>query len=193
MRLQFNLDSVQRDLDVARFSAKATLADLVENVTGTRPAADSTLWLDDREVRADSLLARLELLDGMRISREPLRPALPLKGWSITQAGGLEAGGVLQPPVDRPLAIGRSPQADLSIASASVSWDHVHIQRDDVGLRVIDQGSTNGTFAYSSEVDGLKVDSSTGQSVAVDTTLAVGGSTLLLRESLQENPAPRAG
>lgn len=46
----------------------------------------------------------------------------------------------------RPIAIGRSPAADLVIADAQVSWTHATVWQDQGRVFVRDLGSSNGTF-----------------------------------------------
>ncbi len=54
---------------------------------------------------------------------------------------------------ERPLVIGRSREADITVEDANVSRRHAEIRRDDGAYWIVDLGSTNGV-----EVNGRKVD-----------------------------------
>ena len=90
-------------------------------------------------------------------------------------------------PGSRPLAVGRSPQADLTLDSPSASWSHVTIEREEDGVRVRDAGSTNGTL-----VDGVEVDAD-GLLVEDEAVVVAGGTAITLRRELVETPAPAPG
>ncbi|MEO0649134.1 MAG: SpoIIE family protein phosphatase [Planctomycetota bacterium] len=61
---------------------------------------------------------------------------------ALREASGLERLVAL---TDRPLSIGRDPQADLCLAGAGVSRRHCELRLVDGGARIRDLGSTNGT------------------------------------------------
>jgi hypothetical protein len=73
-------------------------------------------------------------------------------------ASGVGAGSLLLPNNDRyvlvehPVAIGRSPECDITIVDSNVSRRHAEIQPRGDGFVVVDLGSTNGT-----RVNGVRV------------------------------------
>ncbi|GAB3749855.1 FtsK/SpoIIIE domain-containing protein [Microlunatus parietis] len=152
MRLLIDLDGSPREIEVSRSTHSATLGDLVAETCGQRIGDDTTLCVDETAYPADTLLSDLMLLEGSTVSRAPLQRPEPISGWTATLSGGLDAGRVVPVPANRPLIIGRSPQADLSVDSASTSWEHATVTLEGDGVRIRDAGSTNGTL-----VDGRKI------------------------------------
>ena len=96
-------------------------------------------------------------------------------------------GSTVPVPQSRPLLIGRSPQADISVDSPSVSWSHASVEHDGDGLRVRDSGSTNGTL-----VDGVEVGED-GILVENQAVVLVGGSAITLWQGSSESLAPAPG
>ena len=187
MRLVIDVDDNPCEVEVAQFADVATLGDLVAAAVGVTLAADETLWVDQSRHDAGELLSAVTLLEGSRVARESLvRPQL-LRGWSATVSGGLHAGRTVAIPTSRPLAVGRSPQADLTLDSPSASWSHVTVEREEEGLRVKDAGSTNGTL-----VDGIEVPEE-GVLVTDEAVVLAGGTSITLRRDLAETPAPAPG
>ncbi|HEX7739514.1 MAG TPA: FtsK/SpoIIIE domain-containing protein [Marmoricola sp.] len=150
-------------------------------------APDEVWWVDDTEHRGDELVRDLLLLDGSVLSGSRSTAVEPIKGWSVSMSGGPDAGVTVAVPLDRPLVIGRSPQADLQIDSPSLSWTHVTVTREGKGARINDAGSTNGTY-----VDGAKL-AANGVLATGDTTVIAGGAAFTVRPDLAENLAPRPG
>ncbi|MFC7623808.1 FtsK/SpoIIIE domain-containing protein [Microlunatus sp. GCM10028923] len=146
MRLLIDLDGSPHEIEVSRSTHSATLADLVAETCGQRISDDTTLCVDETAYPADTLLSDLMLLEGSTVSRAPLQRPEPLSGWTATLSGGLDAGRVVAIPANRPLVIGRSPHADLSVESASTSWEHATVTLEGDGVRIRDAGSTNGTL-----------------------------------------------
>ena len=81
-----------------------------------------------REHTANARLSDLLLLEGTRVARSRLDPPRPVRGWAALISGGLDAGRTVAVPAKRPLLIGRSPQADLTVDSASASWSHATVE-----------------------------------------------------------------
>ena len=187
MRLVIDVDGNPCEIEVAQFADAATLADLVSSAIGLAVGADETLWVDERRHTAGDQLRSLTLLDGSRIGRDRLVRPEPVRGWSATVSGGLHAGATVVVPGARPLAVGRSPQADLTLDSPSASWSHVTIEREEDGVRVRDAGSTNGTL-----VDGVEVGAD-GLLVEDEAVVVAGGTAITLRRALTETPAPAPG
>ena len=187
MRLVIDVDGNPCEIEVAQFADAATLADLVSSAIGLAVGADETLWVDERRHTAGDQLRSLTLLDGSRIGRDRLARPEPVRGWSATVSGGLHAGATVVVPGARPLAVGRSPQADLTLDSPSASWSHVTIEREEDGVRVRDAGSTNGTL-----VDGVEVGAD-GLLVEDEAVVVAGGTAITLRRALTETPAPAPG
>lgn len=146
MRLLIDIDGSPREIEVSRSTPSATLADLVAETCGQRLADDTTLFVDDTAFAADTQLSEVMLLEGSQVSRAPLDRPQPMTGWTATLAGGIDAGPVVAIPANRPLIIGRSPQADISVDSISTSWEHAAVTLEAEGVRVRDVGSTNGTL-----------------------------------------------
>lgn len=187
MRLVIDSAGTRQEVSLGQVATEATLADLVEAACGTAPEPDEPWWVDDQQHLAGDQVGDLTLLEGSRIARS--RPERPeqLRGWTAILSGGLRAGAAVPIPRSRPLLMGRSPQADLPVDSASVSWTHVSVEREDDGVRIKDAGSTNGT-----SVDGLEVPEE-GVLVTEDSTVVAGGSTFLLCQNPREVPAPAPG
>ena len=217
MRLAIELDGVRHEVETSQYAETATLADLVEAVCGTSVAGEETLWVDDHEHTGNARLSDLLLFFSPRArgSRaRGLRTPQPLRGWAALMSGGLDAGRTIPAPTTRPMLIGRSPQADLTVDSPSASWSHARVEvatevegKDEVeetesrnsradaqpqpgkrkveGLRVTDDGSTNGTF-----VDGVKVPDEGVFITDDEAVLVVGGTSVTLRRQLAETLAP---
>ena len=89
---------------------------------------DDTLWVDDSQHTGNARLSDLLLLEGTRVARSRLETAQPVRGWAALVSGGLDAGRTIAVPTKRALFIGRSPQADLTVDSASASWSHATVE-----------------------------------------------------------------
>nr|WP_269468894.1 FtsK/SpoIIIE domain-containing protein [Paeniglutamicibacter quisquiliarum] len=181
------LDGQRLDRELGSFAPGTTLAQLVAAAGGSAPAPGSTLYVDAAAVPADTPLEELLLLEGSTISLAPLPRPEPVRGWSATLSGGMEAGDLVPLPAHRPLLIGRSPQADLVLGTESASWNHASLELEDGGVRVRDAGSTNGTLLAGEPVD------ADGVLLTSPATLVMGGTTVLLRPEITENRAPEPG
>ena len=187
MRLVIDAEGVRHEISLAQVAEHATVADLLESAAAVRAAADEEWWLDDQPHTAGERISDLTLLEGSRLARTPLQRPEQLGGWSVTLSGGLRAGGVVEVPRSRPLVLGRSPQADLTVDSASLSWTHVTIEREGEGVRVKDAGSTNGTY-----LDGTKLESE-GTLITEEAVVMAGGSVFTVRPDSAEALAPAPG
>ncbi len=187
MRLVIAVDDLPCEVEVPQHAEAATLGDLVAAGVGVVLAPGETLWVDEHRYAAEDLLRDVTLLEGSRIGREPVSRPEPLRGWAALVSGGLHTGTAVAVPTSRPLTIGRSPQADLTLDSPSVSWSHVSVERDGEGLRVRDAGSTNGTL-----VEGVEVGEE-GVLVESEAVVVVGGTSISLRRDPGETPAPPPG
>ena len=187
MRLVIEVDGTRDEVELAQAVETATLADLVEHACDLRLSAEETLWVDGHRHDAGDLVHDLNLLEGSRIARSPLERPEPMKGWAASVSGGLDVGYTVSVPTHRPLLIGRSPHADLTVDSPSTSWNQASVEHEDDGLRVRDAGSTNGTF-----VDGVKIDDE-GVLLDDDGVILVGGATITLWRGSQEALAPAPG
>lgn len=187
MRLVIDVDGTRHPVELAQAAETAALADLVEHACGVQLAHDETLWVDGRRHDAGDLVSGVSLLEGTRIARSPLDRAEPIDGWAASLSGGLDAGLTVPVPTRRPLLIGRSPHADITIDSPSVSWSHATVEHDGDGLRIRDDGSTNGTTVDGEEVpeDGLLVEN--------DAVIGIGGATITLWRGAAEALAPAPG
>jgi len=187
VRLVIDFDGTRHEVVAAQHADAATLADLVEAVCAVRLAHDDVVWVDEHQHAAGDRISSVTLLEGSRIARTRLDRHVPIKGWSAILSGGLTAGRVVRVPSSRPLLIGRSPQADVTIDSASASWSHVTVEQEGEGVRIKDAGSTNGTF-----VDGEKIDEN-GVLVDGEVVVTVGGTSVTLRRRTREPLAPQPG
>jgi FHA domain-containing protein len=77
---------------------------------------------------------------------------------------------------EKPLVIGRSREADITVEDANVSRRHAEIRRDDGAYWIVDLGSTNGV-----ELNGRKVDRA---KLSHEDTVVVGRTDLVF-----ENPS----
>ena len=151
MHLVIEVDGTRREVELAQAAETATLADLVEHACNVPLPADVPLWVDDHRHEAGDLVRDVALIEGSRIGRSPAEQAVPVRGWAASLSAGLDAGWTVPVPTGRPLLIGRSPQADITLDSPSASWSHATVEHDGEGLRVRDAGSTNGTFVRGDE------------------------------------------
>ncbi|MGZ6881097.1 MAG: FHA domain-containing protein, partial [Mycobacteriaceae bacterium] len=54
--------------------------------------------------------------------------------------------------------VGRDPQCDIVITDARVSWQHAVLRLDDGHWLLVDDGSTNGTYAEDRRIDRIEID-----------------------------------
>ena len=186
MRVVIELDDQRRSVEVDRWRGSATLAELVE-AAGCSVGPDDDLFVDASAVSVGTPLRELVLLEGSRVARTATTRPARVAGWNVTLAGGLAVGRVVEVPRTRPLVVGRSPQADLVLPTASASWEHCTVELDDDGVLIRDSGSTNGTV-----VAGEKVGAE-GVRVTEGTTVIVGGAVLIVRPDLPESTVPAPG
>ncbi len=187
MHLVIDVDGVRHEVELAQAAEKATLVDLVEHACDVVLSPEETLWVDDRRHLAGDLVRSVGLLEGSSLGRSPAEHAEAILGWAASVSGGMDSGLTVPVPQNRPLLIGRSPQADVTIDSPSVSWSHASVEHDGDGLRVRDSGSTNGTM-----VDGVEVDED-GILVGNHAVVLVGGAAITLWQGSSEALAPAPG
>lgn len=187
MRLLIELDDRRDAVEVDGWSGASSLGDLVSAAIGLTLEPGTTLAVDGHRTSVDTPLRDLVLLEGSRIGRTPEERPLGTDGWTVTLAGGLEAGVVVPVPRGRKLVVGRAPQADVVLPTESASWEHCTVEREDDGVRVRDAGSTNGTVIAGERID------AEGVLLTGTTSVIVGGAVLLVRPALDEVPVPAAG
>jgi S-DNA-T family DNA segregation ATPase FtsK/SpoIIIE len=187
MRLLIELDDRRDAVEVDGWSGASSLGDLVSAAIGLTLEPGTTLAVDGHRTSVDTPLRDLVLLEGSRIGRTPDERPLSADGWTVTLAGGLEAGLVVPVPRGRKLVVGRAPQADVVLPTESASWEHCTVEREDDGVRVRDAGSTNGTVIAGERID------AEGVLLTGTTSVIVGGAVLLVRPALDEVPVPAAG
>ena len=187
MHLVIEVDGTRREVELAQAAEAATLADLVEHACQVPLSADVPLWVDAHRHEAGDLVRDVALIEGSRIGRSPAEQAVPVPGWAASLSAGLDVGWTVPVPTGRPLLIGRSPQADITLDSPSASWSHATIEHDDDGLRVRDAGSTNGTFVRGEKVadDGVEVDDGD--------VIVCGGAAITVWRGADEALAPAPG
>ncbi|WIE71762.1 FtsK/SpoIIIE domain-containing protein [Curtobacterium sp. MCJR17_020] len=187
MRLLIELDDRREAVEVDGWSGASSLGELVSAAVGLTLEPGTTLAVDGHRTSVDTPLRDLVLLEGSRIGRTPDERPLSTDGWTVTLAGGLEAGLVVPVPRGRKLVVGRAPQADVVLPTESASWEHCTVEREDDGVRVRDAGSTNGTVIAGERID------AEGVLLTGTTSVIVGGAVLLVRPALDEVPVPAAG
>lgn len=187
MRLLIELDDRRDAVEVDGWSGASSLGELVAAAIGLTLEPGTTLAVDGHRTSVDTPLRDLVLLEGSRIGRTPEERPLGTDGWTVTLAGGLEAGLVVPVPRGRKLVVGRAPQADVVLPTESASWEHCTVEREDDGVRVRDAGSTNGTVIAGERID------AEGVLLIGTTSVIVGGAVLLVRPALDEVPVPAAG
>jgi S-DNA-T family DNA segregation ATPase FtsK/SpoIIIE len=117
-----------------------------------RPGAE--IYAGSTLLAGSALLGGPGLRDGdvLGIGRPDRRDVLDADGvLELRVTGGPDAGGVYGLPRGE-LIVGRSPEADVSVADPDVSRRHLAVTVSAAGVRVRDLGSTNGTF-----LDGVRV------------------------------------
>jgi transcriptional regulator with GAF, ATPase, and Fis domain len=87
-------------------------------------------------------------------------------------AAGPDAGRAVELPGPE-VSIGTDERCTLKLGDAHVSRHHLDLRVDDVGLRVIDAGSHNGT-----KLDGVRIADAWARA---DSSIVIGGTTLTLR------------
>lgn len=93
------------------------------------------------ETNIDSAMMQTVRVVMKEASSEPSRNAIIIQIYPTCLNMGLR-----YPLTDKPMEIGRGETCDLRINHSSVSRRHVVIKPTPEGFRVVDQGSTNGTF-----------------------------------------------
>lgn len=187
MRLLIEIDEERHRIELHRFHENATLGELIADACGRQLSDAESILVDDRPFAPGTKLAEITLLEGSRIATAPHERPGMVRSWSATVSGGLDAGRTILLPRNRPLTAGRSPHADVTLASESASWDHLTVTLRDKEIIIEDRGSTNGTF-----LDGKRVEEepvSTEEAAVV----TAGGTTILLRPLIDEAPAPAPG
>ncbi|MGU3411783.1 FtsK/SpoIIIE domain-containing protein [Microbacterium sp. M1A1_1b] len=187
MRVLIELDDRSEAVEVDGWSGASTLGELLGAALGPSPEPGTTLAVDGHRTSTDTPLRDLVLLEGSRIARTPEDRPSVVDGWSVTLAGGLDAGRVVSVPRGRPLVVGRAPQADVVLATESASWEHCTLEHEADGIRVRDSGSTNGTVIAGERI------SDEGVLLTGSTSVIVGGAVLLVRPALDETPVAPAG
>ena len=61
-------------------------------------------------------------------------------------------GATPEPAVPEVVRIGRAPESDIVIPDTSASRNHAELHRDGAGLRIVDLGSSNGTYVNGQRV-----------------------------------------
>ncbi len=152
MRFVVEVAGVEHDIEASRIPANATLGQLYTSATGQPLDEATALWVDDQSFPTATQLASLPLPRGARISRSPTTRPSQIQEWTLTLAGGVNAGQSRGLPTTGPLQVGRSGEMDLVIPSLSVSRAHLSLHREGSGVRVRDAGSANGTIVDDTEV-----------------------------------------
>ena len=105
------------------------------------------------------------------------KSALPIVcGVRVEVVGGPSTGLAVRSVGER-LAVGSAPSNDLVLADRAVSRYHLEMTSSPYGVRVVDLGSTNGTWA-----NGMRLHDA---EVGPDTQLVLGESTLLVSRDVE--------
>ncbi len=103
---------------------------------------------------------------------DPQSVVLRVRAASLEVTAGPDAGKRAR--VDRPvLVVGTGRAADLVLTDDTVSREHVRISLGEAGVRLVDEGSKNGTWTGTTRVADV--------TLTADTTITVGATTLALR------------
>ncbi|QGN56758.1 FtsK/SpoIIIE domain-containing protein [Nostocoides sp. HKS02] len=151
-------------------------------------AAPRTMSAHGAVLPDDAVLGRPPLVDGAALTFGPHPtghppPGLASRGSPVVLAvtHGPDAGRTIDVVPGR-VTLGRSPDADVTIADPLLSRIHLELRADETGVHVRDLGSTNGT-----RLDGAPID-------RVDTALSPGallrlGDTALVLRTATALPA----
>ena len=79
-------------------------------------------------------------------------PAAPLTLGPAPAPPPATPGGTPEPAVPEIVRIGRAPESDIVIPDTSASRNHAELHRDGADLRIVDLGSSNGTYVNGQRV-----------------------------------------
>lgn len=176
MRIVIDESGALRTFRVANRTETSTIGELIQHAHLDERSWQHS-WVDGQKVNPDTKLAEIPLVEGATLSNEP--PTERKRStWQLAVIGGAHTGLVLNLTDNQPVRIGRSPEADLTIDSGSVSWSHCFVRAEGDHVQVVDDGSSNGTF-----VDGKKTTDPAGVQVTETTVLSVGGSNIEIRRT----------
>lgn len=135
-----------------------------------------TAWVDDKATPLNQTCAEAAIADGSEISNTA--PATGNTKWQIAYVGGPNSGQITPLPNGHTIRLGRSPESEVHIDSASASWSHalLNVQNEEVWIK--DDNSTNGTY-----LNGRKLQKE-AQKLNHEDILTLGGVTL----QIQHNP-----
>ena len=186
MRVRFAFRGVEKVLRLDISNWEMSLADLVEEALGFRPAR--RVWVDSRAFDPTTPIEEVALLDGATVSDEERPIAKLYDGWTIRVSGGADLG--LPQPLreGKAVVVGRAPDVDLHIDSPSTSWAHASFRVEGGALRVSDLGSSNGTYIGNQRVSEEGMVLGKGS-----TTVVVGGAAVTVSYQDDEPRAPAPG
>lgn len=180
MHLVLEQPDGEMEVDLRLLHPDATVSDFTALVWPDAPGPRGIL-VDGVRHGPDRSLADLGLVHGAHVAPTDGRSATEspsqvgggpgvaasASGLTLATVGGPDSGQVAALRLGEPLVVGRSPDAAVTYADATMSSRHASIELDADGtVKVTDLGSTNGTF-----VDGARVSS---------TTVAASGSPILV-------------
>lgn len=188
MRVVIDWDGVAHERELLSATGSTTLGAVVEQTAGVMLPDDAPVFVEDEEFRADTPLEEVKLLEAVTISQHPTSVPQPPSGWNVRVGGSLTAGDLVPLASGRPSVIGRSPQADVTLESDSVSWGHASIEVEGEIAKVRDTRSTNGTL-----LDGTQVEGEEPLDACDGSVIIAGDNTLTVSSGFQEPLAPRPG
>lgn len=187
MRVVIDIDGQRETVELGAWQPSATLSRLVQESSGHQLEAGDRVYVDSAECTGATELREVTLLEGSLIAARPPAVLPHVRGWNVSLAGGITAGGVVGVPDHRELVVGRAPQADIVLPTDSASWTHCTFELEGAGVRLRDAGSTNGTI-----VDGERIGED-GILLTGPATALAGGAVLRVRPDLAESSAPAPG
>ncbi len=182
------------DLDTGLFrirsSTERSPARPAPRVRREAPAAapaPSPVWFSTAGPAIDGSSSAAPEPDDAPARHPEVNPTTTIDASRPAAAGALELDGRRRLLDQQVTVIGRSPEADLVVEDPGVSRRHVEIHVRDGRARVVDLGSTNGTF-----LDGARVHAA---DLADGNVITVGRTTLVYRADAgpEHPPAPGHG
>ena len=135
----------------ARVRCPARSSGMTAKVTAAPAARRATTWLDVNRPPTPPIPDRGH--DEGETSRDPRRRIPPRRAFEvIAEAGGKTERLRLTPAAPGPFLVGHSVVCDVRLPDRSVSRRHASLELVEGGLRLVDLGSTNGTFLGTTRV-----------------------------------------
>jgi S-DNA-T family DNA segregation ATPase FtsK/SpoIIIE len=168
-----------RDVEVSPRSPDATVDDLLRAALGARRPQEVAIaghWVAGSTPIEDSGLHEGAILDASHDGPRPPARGAPEAGFELAVLAGLDAGRAYPLPAGR-VMVGRSPDAAITLAHATVSARHCVLELGGDGHgTVTDEGSTSGTY-----VDGRPIAAGEPVPIGPGAIIEVGAIALAIR------------